>query len=225
MSDVGGSVPPPPPPYAYQPPPGVPYPTAPYPPYGQPARGTNGFAIASLVCSIVACGVGSVLGIVFGHIARRQIRRTGEGGNGLAIAGMVIGYVGVAALATMIVVVAFVLPRQGDRVARDDARAFDRRVTGYARLVGSTPRDAQTVDRALRSSCCFATVTIGATGLPARGASAAELAAAGWQLQFNVLGGPGSGHACLTVPVVAEAHDHDVRDGRCDRPALGTAGV
>jgi hypothetical protein len=202
----------------------VAYTPAPYPPYGQPSRGTNGFAIASLVCSIVACGVGSVLGIVFGHVARGQIRRTGEGGNGLAIAGLVVGYLGIVAAAAMILVFAFLLPDQGERFARDDARAFDRRVTGYARLVGSTPRDAQTVDRALRS-CCFSTVTIGDTGLPARGASATELAAAGWQLQFNFLGEPGSGHACLTVPAAAVARASDVRNGRCDRPASVTGGV
>jgi hypothetical protein len=216
--------PPPPPPYAYPPPPGVPYGAAPGPPYGGPPRGTNGFAIASLVCSIVGCGVGSVLGIVFGHIARGQIRRTAEGGNGLAIAGLVVGYLGLLAAAVALVAFVFLFSNQGNRFARDDAREFDRRVTGYARLVGSTPRDARVVDRALRS-CCLSTVTIGDTGLPARGASATELAAAGWQLQFNFLGEPGSGHACLTVPAVAVARDSDVRDGRCGRPASVAGGV
>lgn len=33
------------------------------------------------------------LGIVFGHVARHQIQRSGEDGDGLAIAGLVIGYV------------------------------------------------------------------------------------------------------------------------------------
>lgn len=50
---------------------------------------TNTFAILSLVFAFVV----SVLGVVFGHIARNQIRRTGEDGYGLATAGMVIGYV------------------------------------------------------------------------------------------------------------------------------------
>jgi hypothetical protein len=31
-------------------------------------------------------------GIVCGHIARGQIKRTGEGGDGLALAGLIIGY-------------------------------------------------------------------------------------------------------------------------------------
>lgn len=59
---------------------------------------TNQMAVASLVC-----GVGQVFfwflagvpAIVFGHVARRQIRQTGEAGSGMATAGLVMGYVGV----------------------------------------------------------------------------------------------------------------------------------
>ena len=32
------------------------------------------------------------LGIAFGHVALRQIKRTGDDGRGLAVAGLVIGY-------------------------------------------------------------------------------------------------------------------------------------
>lgn len=62
------------------------------PPYGyQPARqaGTNGFAIAALVCAFVC----SPLGIIFGFVARSQIRRTGQGGDGLALAGIILSIV------------------------------------------------------------------------------------------------------------------------------------
>ena len=86
-----GSTPPEPPPYATPPAGGTPQP----PPYGvpggyQPARqGTNGFAIASLVCAFVC----SPLGIIFGFVARGQIRRTGQGGDGLALAGIILSIV------------------------------------------------------------------------------------------------------------------------------------
>lgn len=50
-------------------------------------------AIASLVLSLVCC---NVLGIIFGHVAISQINRTGEGGRGMAVAGLVIGYVSLA---------------------------------------------------------------------------------------------------------------------------------
>ena len=70
---------------------------------------TNGFATASLVCGIVgiaACGVLSILAIVFGHIARSQIRASGgrQGGAGLALAGLILGYIVVVVVAVAIVV-------------------------------------------------------------------------------------------------------------------------
>lgn len=58
-------------------------------PSGVAARGTNVMAILSLVFAFVF----SPLGIVFGHVAKGQIRRTGEGGSGLATAGLVLGYI------------------------------------------------------------------------------------------------------------------------------------
>jgi hypothetical protein len=74
-----------------------------YPPV---RRGTNGMAIASLVCGIGQFAglwlLGTIPAIVFGHMARRQIRQTGEGGDGLATAGLVLGWAGAAL--TMIVV-------------------------------------------------------------------------------------------------------------------------
>src|ERR1700757_4956523 len=60
-----------------------------YPPMYPPPRRTNAMAIAALVSAFVV----APLGIVFGHIALSQIRRSGEDGRGLAIAGLVLGYV------------------------------------------------------------------------------------------------------------------------------------
>ena len=45
-------------------------------------------AIASLVCAFLF----APLGIIFGHISLSQIKRTGEEGHGLAMAGLVISY-------------------------------------------------------------------------------------------------------------------------------------
>ena len=58
--------------------------------YPQKAK-TNGLAIASLVCSFF-CGI---LGIILGIVAINQINKTNEGGKGLAIAGIVLGAVGI----------------------------------------------------------------------------------------------------------------------------------
>lgn len=74
--------------------------------YGvQASAATNGWAIASLVVSLISCGIGSLLGVIFGHVAMNQIKRTGGGGRGLAIAGLVIGYLGLALLIVAIIAV------------------------------------------------------------------------------------------------------------------------
>lgn len=38
---------------------------------------------------------GGLLAVIFGHVALSQIKHSGEDGRGLAIAGLVIGYIGV----------------------------------------------------------------------------------------------------------------------------------
>jgi len=58
---------------------------------------TNGLAIASLVFGILwMWWIGSVLAVVFGHIALNQIERSpqGQSGRGMAIVGLTLGYLG-----------------------------------------------------------------------------------------------------------------------------------
>lgn len=59
-------------------------------------RQTSGFAVASLVLGILwLAGIGSVLAVVFGAIAIRQINQSGgrQSGKGMAVAGLVLGVV------------------------------------------------------------------------------------------------------------------------------------
>ncbi len=63
-------------------------PAAPYGYQAAPAR-TNTLAILALVFAFVF----SPAAIVLGHMAKKQIRQTGEDGEGLATAGLIIGYV------------------------------------------------------------------------------------------------------------------------------------
>lgn len=60
---------------------------------------TNTMAIAALVSSLVF----APLGIIFGHVALKQIKRTGDEGRGLAVAGLVIGYVVTVLLALFVI--------------------------------------------------------------------------------------------------------------------------
>jgi Domain of unknown function (DUF4190) len=71
----------------YGPPPGQPYGYG----YPQASGGTNGMAIASLVCAFLC----SILGLVFGIVALNQINQRPQGGRGLAIAGIVISIVSI----------------------------------------------------------------------------------------------------------------------------------
>lgn len=75
---------------AYAPPGYTPYPAAPK---------TNVLAIVSLVSSVVGLFIlpliGSVAAVITGHISLRQLKTSGEGGRGMALAGTIIGWVGV----------------------------------------------------------------------------------------------------------------------------------
>lgn len=64
---------------------------------------TNTLAIISLVSAFFVC----LPAVITGHLALGQIRRTGEGGQGLAVAGLVLGYLGMTA-ATLTVTIAIV---------------------------------------------------------------------------------------------------------------------
>jgi len=70
-------------------------PSGPYQPVYVERR-TNGFAIASLVLGIVNMLIGSILALVFGYRAIKEIDRSNgsQTGRGLAVAGVVLGWVG-----------------------------------------------------------------------------------------------------------------------------------
>ena len=83
-----------------QPPPGYGYPP---PAQGQPyyygPPPTNATAIAALVMAFVVPPAGIFLGVS----ARRQIRRTGEQGDGLALAGIILGSIATGLYVLLIV--------------------------------------------------------------------------------------------------------------------------
>lgn len=134
-----GNYPPPagyPPAGSYPPPYG--YPPAGYPPVGYPPNGgqtayygtppgypgpmapaTSGWAIASLILSLanwlVLPVIGAILGIVFGHIALGEIKAS-QGrveGRGVAMAGLIIGYVSLGLAVCVIAVVIIAIAASG----------------------------------------------------------------------------------------------------------------
>ena len=64
---------------------------------------TNGLAIASLILSILGF---SIVGAILGHVALSQIKRTQEAGSGLAIAGIILGWVSFAGFLLVLIIIA-----------------------------------------------------------------------------------------------------------------------
>ena len=103
--DPLGSVLPPPPVMPAAAPSGLP--NAPVVYVTQPRN--NGLAIAAMVLGIVwVYWIGSLLALIFGYVALSQIKKSegSQRGRGMAIAGVVLGWVGMAFLALVIVLVA-----------------------------------------------------------------------------------------------------------------------
>lgn len=75
----------------------VPYQPTTYPVGIRPS--TNNLAGISLgfgLGQVVLWFFGAIIAVVCGHVARSQIRKTGEQGDGMAVAGLVLGYLGIA---------------------------------------------------------------------------------------------------------------------------------
>jgi len=87
----------------------------PYPPQAVYVQrpGTNGKAVASLVLGILCLyGIGSILALIFGFMARREIDASGgaQTGRGMATAGIVLGFIGIAIMVLLIAVIVFSMP-------------------------------------------------------------------------------------------------------------------
>jgi uncharacterized protein DUF4190 len=60
-------------------------------------------AVAALICGVLwVFGLGSLLAVVLGHLARRRIVKGNLRGGGLALAGLVLGYLGLVVLAVLL---------------------------------------------------------------------------------------------------------------------------
>jgi hypothetical protein len=60
---------------------------------------TNAFALVSIILAFVQ----PIAAVVFGHIALSQIKRNGDAGRGMALTGLIIGYVYVAFIVLFVI--------------------------------------------------------------------------------------------------------------------------
>jgi hypothetical protein len=70
---------------------------------------TSGLAIGALICGIAeifTLGFAAIPAVILGHLARQNIKKTGEGGDGMAIAGLVLGYLGIGIWTLIIITLA-----------------------------------------------------------------------------------------------------------------------
>ncbi|NGO10006.1 DUF1707 and DUF4190 domain-containing protein [Streptomyces sp. HC44] len=68
---------------------------------------TNSKAVGSMVCGVLTTmtfGITGLPAVILGHTARAEIRRTGEGGEGFAMAGLILGWLSVAGWAAFMMI-------------------------------------------------------------------------------------------------------------------------
>jgi len=74
-------------------------------PAPQPPQTTNSMAVAALVCGIgefFTMGLTAVPAVIFGHVARRQLRQTRQRGDGMALAGLLLGWAAIGLFAAIV---------------------------------------------------------------------------------------------------------------------------
>lgn len=194
-----------------------------------PPRKTNTLSIVSLVAGCAQFTfpfVATVVAIVTGHLARSQVKRTGEDGAGMALAGLILGYLGVGLFVLLVgglLVLGFGF--SGDVAqhnARQYAQQFGREIVREAEVNGTSPRDASLLVRAYASErdCCQEVNVRLADGTFFEDATNDDWERVGWRIdsQNTVFG---TKHACLTVPE-SVTDPIVVTDGPC-AAAGGTA--
>lgn len=111
-----------------------------YSPVGQPQ--TSGKAIASLICGLFAWLFPvSVAAVILGHLSLSEIRKSAGRitGHGMAIAGLVLGYLGIAFIPFILIIAAIAIPNLlRARMAANEAsavgslRVYTTAITYYA---------------------------------------------------------------------------------------------
>jgi hypothetical protein len=180
--------------------------------------------VVSLVAGLaqfVVPFIAAIVAIITGHIARSQIRRTREEGSGMALAGLILGYVGVAlsvlAIGGAILLFGVFADDISQAILRDRAREYAQAIERRAVVEQTAPRNPQLLREVWLSEtsngCCEGIDVYLPDGtLPAQ-ATVADYQRNNWQIEMSddFLR---TVHVCVTVPPTAGMRI-DVDDGRC----------
>jgi type IV pilus assembly protein PilA len=90
---------------------------------------TSGLAIGSLISGILffILPPAAIAAIIMGHISRAQIRRSGgqKTGDGMALAGLILGYVGISIITLVLIIAAIYIPSlMSVKIAANNASAL-----------------------------------------------------------------------------------------------------
>jgi len=104
---------------------------------------TSGKAIASLICGLFIFFFPiSIAAVVLGHLALSEIRKSAGRiqGQGTAVAGLVLGYLGVAAIPVILIIAAIAIPNllRARMAANESSAAVTVRLLGTAEITYST---------------------------------------------------------------------------------------
>ena len=82
------------------------------PTYPPPMQQTSGKAIASLICGIINVFPFFIVAVILGHLSLSDIRKSAGRlkGQGLAIAGLVLGYLGIVFIPVILIIAAIAIP-------------------------------------------------------------------------------------------------------------------
>lgn len=152
------------------PPPGLPQQTPQQPQQYAAPQHTSGLAIASLVCSIFCIPI-NIAGIICGHLALSEIKKSAGriGGRGLAIAGLIIGYVQFALIPFILIIAAIAIPNLlRARIAANEASAV-----GSVRTINTAEVTWQSQNEKRGYTCSLA--QLGPAGGPGAPSDAARL--------------------------------------------------
>jgi uncharacterized membrane protein YjfL (UPF0719 family) len=192
-----------------------------------PPQRTNGLAVTSLITALAQFVLPipfalAITAIVTGHIGRRQIRERNEGGAGMALAGIIIGYVSIVlsvlGIAAIVLFLVFALPNIVQHEIRSDARSFGASAVELAAKEQMSPQSPDTIRRVYyeardRNGCCSNDTITLADGTPVLNATEADFVRNHGRLEFSQ-SAISTEYACLQLPA-GPLGEYTVRDGRC----------
>jgi hypothetical protein len=138
--------------------------SAPAPAFGPPAEGTifpaqtSGKAIACLVCGLFLFAFPlSILAVIFGHLSVSEIRKSSGRlkGEGIATAGLVLGYVGLAVIPLILIIAAIAIPNllRARMAGNESSAVASIRTLGAAEVQYFSAPGGRLYLQAFRSGC------------------------------------------------------------------------